>query len=118
MKTTTIVNYSKTDRVVKIIIDGNEYLLFTINKKTFIVIDMTDKSKPILLCNKTCNSCELLNEEFDKIILMATRVVSSDEFVYNMDTYIDLFTNSIKNDTSEEIFAMYHILLENYKLYF
>ena len=111
-KSTTIVNHFKTDRVVRIIISENEYVMFTLHHTKLIIIDMTDRSRPILLCNKTFTNRESLEENFDKMIILSTKMKDADDFVYHMDTYIDLFTNSIKNESSEEIFATFYIILE------
>lgn len=114
-KSTTIINNLSMDRVTQITISKRKYLLFTFMHRVLIVIDMTNKKKPILLMNRTYYNHEDLLKWVDKIINVASEVDNSDEFILNMDTYIDLY-HSIQNDTTREIIGIYKILLEDYNL--
>jgi hypothetical protein len=83
--------------------------------RNVIVIDHTEKDNPVLLLNRSCASREALSNTIDKIIVAATKATSSDEFINNMDTYIEL--NDIgNNDTTAEISTVYKILIEDYNL--
>ena len=115
-KSTTIINHLNTDRVTEINISNRKYIAFTMMYRNLIVIDVTDKEKPILLANKNFKSREALSNEFDKIIISASNAIDNDDFVSNLDTYIDLNDSSIKNDTTKEIISVYKIIMEDYNL--
>ena len=111
---TTIVNHLNTDRVTEINISERKYIVFTLSYRNLIIIDYSNKDKPILLLNRTCNNRKKLLDEFDKIIITATKVNNNEDFLSKLDTYIDL--SEYSNETTEEILAVYKIILEDYKI--
>lgn len=111
--TTIIINKLNKDRIIEIIISENRYIVFTILHRNLIIIDATYKDALILLCNRKYMSHEDLMGAMDDIIIMASKVDDNDDFICNMDTYIDL-NNGICNDTTKEIIAICKIILDDY----
>lgn len=114
-KSTTIINNLSMDRVVQVTISERKYLLFTFMHRVIIIIDMTNKKKPILLMNRTFMTKHDLERMVNHVIDLASSVNNNEEFLYKMDTYIDLYSD-IQNDTTREIIGTYIILLEDYNL--
>lgn len=113
-ESTTIINTSDNgDRVMKFIISNHQYIAFTVFHCNIIVVEKTNEG-PMLLLNRSCFSRNDLIKEFDKIILIATKVKDVDEFISKMDTYINLYDSSIHNETTEEIIGTYNIILESF----
>ena len=115
-KSTTIINHLNTDKVVEINISQRKYIAFTLMYRNLIVIEVTDKEKPVLLCNRSFKNKASLNNEFDKIIISASNAIDNDDFVSGLDTYIDLNDSNIKNDTTKEIISVYKIIVEDYNI--
>ena len=114
-KCTTIINKLSNDKIVQIIISDRKYILFTIFNRILIIIDMTNKKRPILLMNRTYTTYDKLIKSANKIRSIASSIDNNDDFILNMDTYFDM-NNNLDNDTIEEIMAIYKILLEDYDL--
>jgi len=110
-----IVNHLSTNRITEIIISECKYIIFTIMYRNLVVIEMTNKDNPVLLLNRSFSDRETLSNQFDEIIIKATKAKDSDEFTSDMDTYIEL--NDISNnDTTKEIIGIYEIIVEDYNL--
>lgn len=115
-KSTTIINHLNTDRVTEIIIDECKYIIFTLSSyRNLIVIEVSEKNKPILLFNRNYSNRNALSNGFDKIIIKASKAIDNDDFVSSLDTYIDLY-NGIHNETTDEIIDAYKIIVEDYNL--
>lgn len=115
-KSTTIINnFNQTDRMSEIIILGCKYIVFTLYHSNIIVLEITDRDKPILLINRNYNIYNVLLNGFNEIINYAINANDNDEFINNMDTYINL-DSIIGNDTIDEIMSIYKIIMEDYNL--
>lgn len=113
-KSTTIINHINTDRITEIIISKRKYIVFTLTRRNLIVVDISDKKKPILLLNRNFTSNDALSKEFDKIIISGSNSITDDDFVSTLDTYIELDSNI--NETTEEILGVCKIIIEDYNL--
>ena len=112
-KSITKVINTNNDRIMIFDISDHHFIAFTVFHSAIIVIEHI-KDKSILLCNRTCSNRNDLTKEFDKVILTATKAKDADDFISKMDTYIGLNHISIHNETTEEIIAIYNIILKDY----
>ena len=114
-KPTTIINHSNSDKILEICISDNRYIVFTMMNRNLIIIECTNKDKPILLLNRSYPNKNVLSTKLDKIIIAAANANDSDDFLSNLDVYIDL-CHTIPNEAIKEIIAMYKVVLETYNL--
>lgn len=108
--TTKVKTDSAGNRVMDFCISERMFCLFTLNHRHLIITENT-KKYPILLLNRIYKNQDSLNSDFDKYIIIATKANDADDFISNMDTYIDLY-NSISNETTEEIIHAAKIISE------
>ena len=113
-KSTMIINHLSTDRLTEIIINESKYIVFTLMHRNLIVIDVTNKDNPILLLNRNFPNRNSLSNEFDKIIINASKISNEEDFISSLDTYIDL--NEVCNKTTDELLSIYKIITEDYNL--
>lgn len=111
-KSTTKV---KTDldgnRVLELNISERMFCIFTLSHRHLVITENTNKY-PILLLNRVYSNRDALSNGFDEFIIIATKVNDADEFISNMDTYIDLY-NCIRNETTNEIINTCRIISED-----
>ena len=100
------------DRIIKINISNHRYFVFTVFHCNIVIIENTDDG-PVLLCNRHYSNYEEVIKSFDKIIIDVTKMKDCEDFISGMDTYINLSSINIKNDTIEEILGIYNIVIED-----
>lgn len=110
--TNTLNIYS--DKTIEIKISKYRYLIFTLSYKNLIIIEMTNKNNPILLCNKMYKNHKSLLLGLNKFIIISINC-NDDEFLNYIDTYIDL-KNTIHNEIINEILSTYKIIVEDHDL--
>lgn len=95
-------------------ISGCEYIIFTLSHHNLIIVETSNKDNLILLLNREYPR-DVISDKFQKIIDVAAKVSSNDEFISKMDTYIDL-NSCIHNETIKEILDTCKIILKEYNL--
>lgn len=112
-ESTTIINNTNGDRVMRFYITNHTYTMFTVSHKNLIVVENSE-DEAILLYNRAYSNRDSLDKAIDNLILMVTKIKDSDEFTSKMDTYINLNDSNIHNETTNEILGTYKFILTEF----